>query len=87
MRRIDLLDQLTSVVDIMGDRAAEDALHAETAALLDQHPDDARQARLLFRQALLADRRSEAAASEPLASLDHREQWQCPDIVVEAVLS
>lgn len=67
MRRIDLLDQLTTVVDIMGDRPAEDALHAETTALLDQHPDDARQARLLFRQALLADRRSEAAASEPLA--------------------
>jgi class 3 adenylate cyclase/tetratricopeptide (TPR) repeat protein len=67
MRRIDLLDQLDSVLDIMGDRAATDALHAEIAALLDKHPDDARQARLLFSQALLADRRGDAAASEPLA--------------------
>ncbi len=63
-RRFDLLYQVQVIADTVGDRAAQDAAHGELAALLARHPDDARQARLLFSQALLADRRSDTATSE-----------------------
>ncbi len=66
-RSIDLLSQMVDTADIMGDWATQDAMHAEMEALLERHPDDARRARLLFISALLADRRGDGTASEPLA--------------------
>ena len=62
-----LLSKLNRIADTVGDRPGQDRLMAEMAALLKHHPDDARQAELLFRQALLADRRSDANASERLS--------------------
>ena len=67
LRRFDLLNRLAKIADTVGDRSGQDALNAEMAALLNRHPDDARQAELLFAMALLADRRGDSAASEPLA--------------------
>ncbi len=67
LRRVDLLSLLAMIADTMGDRSAQHASHQEIAALLERHPDDARHARLWFSKALLADRRGDAAASEPLA--------------------
>ena len=66
-RRFDLLMRLEKIADTVGDRSRQDGLHAEMAALLNLHPDNARQAELLFSKALLADRRGDTAASEPLA--------------------
>jgi tetratricopeptide (TPR) repeat protein len=66
-RSFDLLSKVATVADVLGDRATQDATHAERAALLERHPDDTRRAELLFSRALLADRRGEATASEPLA--------------------
>ncbi len=66
-RAIDLWDHLEKIADTIGDRAAQDAANQQIAALLERHPDDHRQARLRFAMALLADRRGDAAASEPLA--------------------
>jgi class 3 adenylate cyclase/tetratricopeptide (TPR) repeat protein len=66
-RAIDLWYQLEMIADTIGDRAAQDAAHQQIAAMLERHPDDHRQARLTFAMALLADRRGDAAASEPLA--------------------
>jgi len=66
-RAIDLWDNLEKIADTIGDRAAQDAVNQQIAAMLERHPDDHRQARLTFAMALLADRRGDAAASEPLA--------------------
>ena len=66
-RAIDLWDHLEKIADTTGDRTAQDAANQQIAALLERHPDDPRQARLTFARALLADRRGDAAASEPLA--------------------
>ncbi|WP_457418802.1 ATP-binding protein [Roseateles sp. P5_E7] len=66
-RRIELLSRLNDTADILGDRAAQDAALEEMAAILERHPDDARHARLCFSMALLADRRSDTAASERLS--------------------
>ena len=66
-RAIDAWDHLEQIADTTGDRAAQDAAHQQIAAMLARHPDDPRQARLTFARAMLADRRGDAAASEPLA--------------------
>jgi class 3 adenylate cyclase/tetratricopeptide (TPR) repeat protein len=63
-RHFDLLDRLNNMADMVGERAAQEAAIHEMAALLDRHPDDARQASLCLSRALLADRRSDAAASQ-----------------------
>ncbi len=67
MRRVDLLGRLLRIADTVGDRRGQDALQAEMNTLLERHPDDQREARLLFSMALLADRRSDTVASERLA--------------------
>jgi class 3 adenylate cyclase/tetratricopeptide (TPR) repeat protein len=67
MRQVDLLGRLVGIADTVGDRSGEDLLHAQISTLLERHPDDQRQARLLFVKALLADRRGDAAASERMA--------------------
>ena len=67
LRSVDLLHTLVAVADAVGDPSAQDALHAEVAALLARHPEDHRLAEHLFRRALLAERRGDEAASEPLA--------------------
>ena len=67
MRRCDLLSKLHRIADTVGDRPGQDVLHAQMTTLLGRHPDDARQARLLFSRALLADRRSDAITSERFA--------------------
>lgn len=72
-RSMDLLGHVGQAADILGDRATQDAVHQEIAAILERHPDEARQAKLLFGKALLADRRSDAALSERLAC-------QCMDL-------
>ncbi|MCU0920586.1 MAG: hypothetical protein MUF16_09660 [Burkholderiaceae bacterium] len=66
-RSVDLLHYLEAVSDMLGDRAAQEATQRQAAAILERHPDDARQARLLFGRALLADRRSDYASAERLA--------------------
>ena len=66
-RRFDLLHRLQGIADTVGDRAAQDAWLDQAAAVLDAHPDDARQAQLWFDRALLADRRSDRAESMRLA--------------------
>ncbi len=63
-RRFHLLDRLKNMADMVGDRAAQEAAIEELAALLERHPDDARLASLCLSRALLADRRSDAAASQ-----------------------
>ena len=65
-RRFDLLDRLQTIADTVGDRAGQDAALADMARLLQRHPDDARQARLWFSMAVLADRRNDTAATERL---------------------
>ena len=65
-RSLDLLSQVGDIADTLGDRASQDAVHRDMAAILERHPDDARQARLWFVMALLADRRSDTASSERL---------------------
>ena len=66
-RSIDLLTALGKIADVLGDRATQDAVHRDIAALLERYPDDVAQARLWFSMALLADRRGDAASSERLA--------------------
>ncbi len=66
-RRFDLLDRLQTILDTQGDRAGQDAAHEEMARLLDSHPDALRQARLCYRLALLAERRSDTETSERLS--------------------
>ena len=63
-RRFDLLERLEKISDTMGDRPAQDAVHADMAVLLDRHPDDGCQARMLFCMALLAERRGDRVACE-----------------------
>ena len=63
MRRFDLLHRLEEIADVAGDRPAQDTLHADMAALLERDPDDALQARLLMRRALLAHRRGDRTAA------------------------
>jgi len=64
MRRFLLLALLDSIADTLGDRTGQDAVHADMAALLQRHPDDARQARLWHLQAMLADRRADRTVAE-----------------------
>jgi class 3 adenylate cyclase/tetratricopeptide (TPR) repeat protein len=66
-RRVALLMQLNDVADTLGTRALQDEALQAVAAILARHPDDRRQAQLLFAQALLADRRSDPATSEQLS--------------------
>ncbi len=66
-RSLGLLVWLVEIADLMGDRATQDAVHQDIAAILERHPDDVREAELLFDKALLADRRSDVAESERLA--------------------
>jgi tetratricopeptide (TPR) repeat protein len=66
-RRFNLLHRLETLADHLGDRAGQDLLHAEMAALLDRHPDDPDRARLLFNRSLLADRRGDFASAGQLA--------------------
>ncbi len=68
---------LGDIADTLGDRSGQDALLADTAALLERHPDDRRQAELLFSMALLADRRGDAGASEPLARQSFETAERC----------
>ncbi len=63
-RRLNLLRSLQATADTMGNRSAQDAVHAEMAALLERHPDDTRQAQLWHSQAMLADRRGDRVLSE-----------------------
>ena len=66
VRRCALLHRICDMADSVGDRSAQDLALQQTAAVLERHPDDARQARLWFFMALLADRRADTAASERL---------------------
>jgi class 3 adenylate cyclase/tetratricopeptide (TPR) repeat protein len=66
-RRFGLLQRMESLADVVGDRADQELLHAEMAALLDRHPDDKSRARLLFNQMLLADRRGDFPGAGRLA--------------------
>jgi class 3 adenylate cyclase/tetratricopeptide (TPR) repeat protein len=66
-RAVDLLGRMEKVVDVLGDRAAQDALHREAAAILERHPDDTRQAQLVFAMAMLAERRGNTDEAERLS--------------------
>jgi class 3 adenylate cyclase/tetratricopeptide (TPR) repeat protein len=63
-RRFDLLGELQAIADTVGNRSAQDALHADMAAVLGQHPDDIRQARLAYSMGMLADRRGDRELAE-----------------------
>jgi tetratricopeptide (TPR) repeat protein len=63
-RRFALLQRMENIGETVGNRSAQDAAQAAMAVLLEQHPDDALQARLLVLRGLLAERRSDWAASE-----------------------
>ena len=67
MRRVDLLNGLQRIADTVGDRPGQDVLFAEINTLLEHHPDDQRQARLLVSMALRAARGGDAVAFERLA--------------------
>ena len=67
IRRCELLHRECDIADSTGDRPAQDAALQAVAAVLERHPDDACQAELWFRMALLADRRADTAASERLS--------------------
>lgn len=62
-RRFDLLSRVRNIADVVGDRPAQEAAIREMSALLERHPDDASEASLRLSLSLLADRRSDAAAS------------------------
>ena len=66
-RCFELLDRLQTIADTVGDRVGQDAGLAAMTALLERHPDDARQARLWLALALLADRRTDSAAADRLS--------------------
>ncbi len=66
-RRFGLLDRRQTIADTVGDRVGQDEALAEMTLVQERHPDDVREARLRFCQALLADRRGDTAASEQLA--------------------
>lgn len=68
VRRCGLLHRVYDIADSVGDRSAQDAALQEAAAVLERHPDDACQAELWFRMALLADRRADTATSERLSN-------------------
>ncbi|MDP3822583.1 MAG: adenylate/guanylate cyclase domain-containing protein [Burkholderiales bacterium] len=63
-RRFDLLSEIQTTADTVGDRPAQDAANADMAALLERHPDDTRQARLWYSLGMLADRRGDRVLSE-----------------------
>ena len=63
-RRFALLQRLENIGETAGDRAAQDMAQAEMATLLERHPDDANQARLLVFRGLLAERRGDRAACQ-----------------------
>ncbi len=63
-RRFDLVAKLETVADTAGERAMQDAVHAEMQALLDRHPDEVRQARLWYSQGMLADRRGDRVTAD-----------------------
>ena len=63
-RRLQLLARLETLADTVGDRAGQEALHADMAAVLAQHPHDQGQALLHWCRALLADRRSDTATAQ-----------------------
>ena len=67
MRRVDLLNGLQRIADTVGDQPGQDVLFAEINTLLEHHPDDQRQARLLVSMALRAARGGDAVAFERLA--------------------
>ena len=67
MRRVDLLDRLQRIADTVGDSSGWETLLAQMHTLLERHPDDQRQVRLLFGMALLAERRGDTVASGHLA--------------------
>ena len=67
MRRVDLLSVLGRIADTVGARSEQEAVHQETAAILERHPDDVRQARLWCAMALLADRVGDTATSQDLS--------------------
>jgi class 3 adenylate cyclase len=76
-RRFNLLQQLETLADVVGDRASQDLLHAEMAALLDRHPDDKSRARLMFDASLLADRRGDFASAGRFAQQSFELAEQC----------
>ena len=76
-RRFDLLKSLVTIADIIGNRSEQSALHAEMTALLEHHPDGAREAELWVSQALLADRRGDSASSERLSWRAFARAEQC----------
>ena len=63
-RRFALLQRTENIGETAGDRSAQDAAQAEMAVLLERHPDDANQARLLVFRGLLAERRGDRAACQ-----------------------
>ncbi len=67
LRRFDLLARLERLADAAGNRAGQGDLHDEMANLLQRHPDEISQSRLLVARALLADRVGDHAGSEALA--------------------
>ena len=83
-RRCDLYSRLEQIADNLGDRAAQDAAQADMAAVLERHPDDVRQARLLFARALLAERRSDSAASRRDAGLAYELAQRCGAAITAA---
>lgn len=62
-----LLTRLENLADTVGDRDGQGALMDEMAALLERHPDDARQAGLLYGRALFEDRLTHHAQAAALA--------------------
>ena len=63
-RRLALLGALEGLADTVGDRASQEAVHQDIAALLERHPDDQGLALLWWFKAVLANRRSDNAATE-----------------------
>jgi len=67
-RSWELLYSLECIALLTGDGSGSDAAHEEMAQLLERHPDDARQAQWCVLKAMLAERRGDGAAAEPLLS-------------------
>ena len=66
-RSIDLLIYVERVADAVGDRDKQEAAHAQSAALLERHPDDGRLSELWCAMARLAERRGDTATADQLA--------------------
>ena len=64
MRRFDVLHQLEAIIERVGDRPAQEVVHADMAALLERHPDDSQLGRLMQCRALLSHRRGDRPGSE-----------------------